>query len=281
MSKAAKRAAIAARKYRYDHPRLFPDILNDMIVTSRDLGPGDRVPGFELTTTDGARLASADLIGKGETLFLIFGSRTCPVTESAAPGLKRLHAIYGDRIRFVMVNVREAHPGQAIAQPQTFETKRGHALDLKRHLGLPFEVAVDDIDGALHRALGARPSSAYVVDPGGEIVFRAQWANVTEAIEAALADIVAGSMPRKGAVTGTFRAVARMIGFMGPVHDAAGEGARRDTWRVMPPLGVMMLLSGLFFFLPRRMRGLPTMVLTTGLMAGVVVAGVRYWPFVS
>lgn len=277
MSKAARRAAIAARKYRYDHPRFFPDILNDMIITGRDLGPGDRVPGFDLATTDGVRLTSADIVARDESLFLIFGSRTCPVTESAAPGLKRLHATYGDRIRFVMVNVREAHPGQKILQPQTIETKRLHALDLKSHLGLPFEVAVDDIDGVFHRALGARPNSAYVVDSYGEIVFRAQWANVTEAIEAALADIAGGSPPRRSEVTGTLRAVARMIGFMGPVHDAAGEGAKRDTWRVMPPLGLMMFLSGLFFFLPRRMRGLPTMVLTTGLTAGVVATGVLYW----
>lgn len=277
MTKAAKRAAIAARKYRYDHPRFYPDILNDMIVTGRDLGPGDTVPPFQLTTTDGTSLASADLTARGETLFLIFGSRTCPVTESAAPGLKRLHATYGDQIRFVMVSAREAHPGVKIPQPQTTELKQLHAAALKAHLDLPFEVAADDIDGSLHRALGSRPNSAFIIDPYGDIVFRAQWANITEGIEAAMADIVTGTAPRKGSVTGTLRAVARMIGYMAPVHFAAGEGAKRDTWRVMPPLGVMMLLSGLFFFLPRRERGAPTMALTMVLLFGAAAIGVRYW----
>lgn len=281
MTKAAKRAAIAARKYRYDHPRFYPDILNDMMVTGRDLGPGDTVPPFQLTTTDGTPLASADLTARGETLFLIFGSRTCPVTESAAPGLMRLHTIYGDRIRFVMVNVREAHPGVKIPQPQTMELKCLHAASLKAHLDLPFEVAADDIDGALHRALGARPNSAFIIDPYGDIVFRAQWANVTEAIEAAMADIVTGSAPRRGSVTDTMGAVARMIGYMAPVHFAAGEGAKRDTWRAMPPLGLMMFLSGFFFFLPRHERGVPTMALTMVLLFGAVAIGVRYWPFLS
>lgn len=281
MTKATKRAAIAARKYRYDHPRFYPDILNDMIVTGRDIGPGDRVPPFDLTMTDGARFAAVDPVAKGETLFLVFGSRTCPVTESAAPGLKRLHTIYGDRIRFVMVNVREAHPGVKIPQPQSPELKQLRAADLKAHLDLPFEVAADDIDGSLHRALGARPNSAFIIDPYGDIVFRAQWANVTEAIEAAMADIVTGSAPRRGSVTDTMRAVARMIGYMAPVHFAAGEGAKRDTWRVMPPLGLMMFLSGFFFFLPRRDRGVPTMALTMVLMFGAVAIGVRYWPLMS
>lgn len=276
MTRTAKRAAIAARKYRYDHPRFYPDILNDMIVTGRDLGPGDRVPAFELTTTESARFTSADLMAHGEALFLIFGSRTCPVTESAAPALRRLHTIYGDRVRFVMVNVREAHPGVKIPQPQTMDLKRLHAVSLKAHLDLPFEVVADDIDGSLHRALGARPNSAFIVDPYGDIVFRAQWANVTEAIETAMADIVAGRAPRRGSVTGTMRAVARMIGYMAPVHFAAGEGAKRDTWRVMPPLGLMMFLSGLFFFLPRHERGVPTMVLTMVLISGAVAVGLRY-----
>lgn len=281
MTNAAKRAAVAARKYRYNHPRFYPDILNDMIVTGRDLGPGDRAPPFQMTTTDGAPLTSADLTARSETLFLIFGSRTCPVTESAAPGLKRLHTIYGDQIRFVMVNVREAHPGVKIPQPQTMETKQLHAASLKAHLDLPFEVATDDIDGSFHRVLGARPNSAFIFDPYGDIVFRAQWANVTEAIESAMADIATGSAPRRGSVTNTLRAVARMIGHMAPVHFAAGEGAKRDTWRVMPPLGMMMALSGLFFFLPRQERGLPTMVLTVALIVAAIVATARYWLLAS
>jgi hypothetical protein len=40
---------------------------------------------------------------------MVFGSSTCPVTDDAAAGLRQLHRQFGDRVNFVMVNVREAH----------------------------------------------------------------------------------------------------------------------------------------------------------------------------
>lgn len=60
------------------------------------------------------------------------------------------------------------------------------------------------------------------------------------------------------------------MGFAGPVHDAAGKGARLDTWKLAAPLGVMMAFAELLSFLPHKTRGLPAMILTTGL--GVAVA---------
>ncbi len=44
---------------------------------------------------------------------------------------------------------------------------------LRDHHRIPFDVAIDDIDGTLHRAFGTRPSSAYLIDSSGTIVFRA------------------------------------------------------------------------------------------------------------
>ncbi len=110
---------------------------------------------------------------------MIFGSYTCPVTDGAAPGLKELHVRFGDRVRFVMVDVREAHPGKAAPQPNSLDEKIAHAEQLRDLHGLEFEVAVDDIDGTLHRALSPKPNSAYVLGKDGAILVRAQWANDT------------------------------------------------------------------------------------------------------
>jgi peroxiredoxin len=258
--------------YRFEHPRLYPDVLNDMYIPRSDLGPGDKVEAFELLTAAGGRVRSADLAADGAPVLLIFGSQTCPVTESAADGLRELHARFGDRVRFLMVQVREAHPGQTIGQPRTIEQKLRHARDLKDRHDLQFEVVADDIDGTLHRALGSRPNSAYVLNPSGTILFRAQWANETEAIAEALAAIVAGQTPPEPAVTRTFHSMTRTIGHMSAALDAAGKGARLDTWKIAPPLGVMMTLADLFFFLPRSKRGLPAMILTLALAAGVGAA---------
>lgn len=262
--------AAPAYAYDFDHPRLFPDIVNDMYVRKTDLGPGDGVGPFDLPTTSGGRFRSAELCADGRPVLLVFGSQTCPITESAADGLKRLHATYGDRVRFVMLAVREAHPGASIPQPHSAGEKAAHAAALAAHHALPFEVAIDELDGTVHRRLGSRPSSAYLIEPSGRILFRAQWSNETEAIGDALDAVVARRSPPRSTVTRTVPALAKAMGFAGPVHDAAGRGARLDTWRLAPPLGVMMWFSELLPFLPREKRGGPAMVLTMGL--GVAIA---------
>lgn len=256
--------------YRFDHPRLA-DIVNDMYVRGDEAGPGDTVAPFQLETTDGQALSSADLSADGRPTLLVFGSRTCPVTESAADGLRQLHASHGQRVRFVLVQVREAHPGEQIPQPHTATQKKRRALELKRHHRIPFDVAADDIDGALHRALGARPSSAYLLDSSMRIVFRAQWANQTEAIDQALAAVVAGTPPPSPIITRTLRAMTRTIGYMSAPLRAAGRGAVLDTWKVAPPMALMMTLADLFPFLAPHRRGLPVMFLMGAAMTGAVL----------
>jgi hypothetical protein len=262
----------ASLPYDFDHPRLR-DVAHDLRVGEDELGPGDAVGPFDLATTRGGRFRSADLPADGRPVLLAFGSRTCPITESAADGLKDLHGRFGRRVRFVMLAVREAHPGEAIPQPHTAEEKAHHARALEAHHALPFEVAIDDLEGTLHRRLGSRPSSAFLLDPAGTVLFRAQWSNETGALAEALEAVDAGRPPPRPSVSRTLPALAKAMGHASPVHDAAGRGARRDTWRLAPPLGVMMVISELLFFLPRARRGLPAMILTFGLGVALV-AGV-------
>jgi hypothetical protein len=183
-----QRASVASRNrsadYRIEHPSAL-DVLRDLRIPSTDPGPGDRIPTFDLDTVGGGRFASDEFDGHGRSMLLVFGSLTCPITESAGDGLVELHRIYGDSVRFVVVNVREAHPGEHTPQPATIEAKTAHASHLREHHRMDFEVAVDDVDGTVHRAFGTRPSSAYLIDPAGTIVFRAHWSNLTGELDAA------------------------------------------------------------------------------------------------
>ncbi|MBI5823402.1 MAG: redoxin domain-containing protein [Chloroflexi bacterium] len=269
---ATHQAKTTSYAYRYEHPRLYPYVLNDMIISKNGAGPGDKVEAFDLPTTDGGHIRSADLKAKGQPVLLVFGSLTCPITEGGAEGLKQLHALYGKQVRFVMIKVREAHPGGTVGQAQTFEEKRNQAIALKSHHDLPFEVAIDDIDGTFHRSLDSRPNSAYVIDPSGTILFHAQWANETQAIGEALKVIVVGKNPTEPFISRTMHSIAQALGYAKSVHDVAGKGALLDTWKVVPPLGMMMLLTDFFFFLPRNKRGLPAMLLTMGLMTTAMVS---------
>lgn len=261
--------------YRYDHPRMYPDILNDMFIRKDDLGPGDVVDLPRLTTVDDELINWPDRHGSDVPLLLVFGSLTCPVTESGAHGLVALHRKFGHQIRFVLVNVREAHPGSRVPQPKTIEQKVQNARELRSRHRIPFEVAVDDIDGTLHRLFGGRPNSVYVISASGKILFRAQWANETAAIERALGEIAAGKPVSNPSVTRTMPAMMKMVGHMRPVLSTAGKGATLDTWKVAPPLGMMMVLSGLFPFFPRKYRGAPAMLLFMALVAVGIGYGVR------
>lgn len=230
----------AAAAYRFT--RFRTALLIDDLTFPRDSpGPGDHAPAFDLPVLDGGRFRSTDL-GPLPVL-LVFGSRTCPVTESAGPILVRLHARFGDQTRFVLVNTREAHPGELFGQPSTFADKLLHAAQLREHHRVPFEVAVDDLDGSLHRAMSPKPNSAYLIDPDGIIRYRAHWANDERGLHAALSDITSGRVPARRRSRAIIGPLMRAVGHLPSVVAFAGRQVERDVWRAAPPLAVLSRLS--------------------------------------
>lgn len=236
-------------RYRFDHLTL-PMVMKDMRFVPTDPAPGDRVPTFDLPTIDGGRFRSSDLGGR--PVLMVFGSSTCPVTDNAAPGLHDLHRRFGDRVRFVMVNVREAHPGRNYPQPKTAAAKLARAAALREVYDVTFEVASDDIDGTLHRAMSPKPNSAYMLSPTGTILFRAQWANDTEALATALDEAIRGQAPRRSQSGGVVTPTMRMLMNIAPVLDRAGAGAWADMWLVAPPLAFVAFLSKVLNLRPTR-----------------------------
>jgi hypothetical protein len=100
-------------------------------------------------------------------------------------------------------------------------------------------VAVDDVDGTLHRALGPKPNSAYLIRPDGTILFRSHWASDTAGLATALEAVATGSPLPRPVSRGVIAATLRMIPDIAPVLDRAGRGAWADVWRVAPPLAAM------------------------------------------
>lgn len=226
--------ASAAEEYRFERLRTGL-VMQDLYYSKTDPAPGDTVPHFDLPTLDGARFRSRDLAERGPTL-MVFGSYSCPVTDSSAGGLRELHRRFGKRVRFVLVNVREAHPGARVPQPQNMEEKAAHAGLLRDLHSLPFEIAIDDIDGSLHRAMSPKPNSAYLLDSDGTIVFRAHWANATGALARALEDVAAGRRPRRKESHAPLRPLWPTVRYIADVLDRSGAGAWRDMWWAVPPM---------------------------------------------
>ncbi len=269
-------ATLADRQYRYDRftTRL---LLRDMRFRKGAAGPGDLVPTFKLVTTDGEELTDQDVFGNKPVL-LLFGSITCPMTASAMPFLTQLHSEYGDRVDFIMLNVREAHPGEFFRQPVTVAEKLDHARALKQLYGISWTVATDDIEGSLHRALDPKPNSAFLVDAAGVIVFRSLWASDQNAVREALESVAAGRTPDKTQSQALFLPVARAMGQVQEVMDRAGPQAVRDLWRAGLPMALAGRVATIFSPFSRDQRGVAA-VLTLAFGMLLVLGLIAAWLF--
>lgn len=242
--------------YRFNHftPRL---LLNDLKFSKSDLKPGERLPDFELQTIDGKTATRADYLGE-RPLLLFTGSITCPMTASAMPSLKQLHEEYGDRVTFLLLNVREAHPGEKYPQPATDDEKVEHAKDLASRYAMSWDVVVDSLDGELHRALGSKPNSAVLVDTSGEIVFRAHWSADKAGLRRALGSIAAGRAPTKQYSKAMMAPMTRALGHVHDVMSIAGPQAHKDLLRSAPPMALMGQVARLFKRFSRTSTFLPS-----------------------
>lgn len=255
----------------YRYPHFTRELLTEFMTFHDSPAPGDQMPDFDLPTTGGSRVSRTDFIGK-QPFLLTTASVTCPMTATADPILRDLHDEFGDRIAFVSLYVVEAHPGDQIPQPESFEQKLEHAKLLKTRDLLPWPVAVDDIEGSLHRQLDRLPNAAWLVGSDGRVLFRSLWTNARRDLHDAL-KAVAGGRPvphpeRKSHVEPMLRAA----GVSDNVLDLAGPVAKDDVRREALPIYVMGRLAAAFKPLPPLGRGTAA-ALTVAAAATLVVWG--------
>jgi hypothetical protein len=256
--------------YRYEHFHRGL-MLEDMRFLAGP-GPGEAVPDFELLTTTGQRLRKANLLG-GRPVLLTFGSVTCPMTAAAKHPLKRLHRELGDRVGFVTVYVREAHPGDRFPQAASLDQKRSYAEAYQRRDGIPWTVAVDDPRGSFHQQMDPKPNSFYVMAPDGTVAFRGLWSDdertLKEGIRIALGHGKAPAQKHN-------RMVGMMsgLGKMDEMLELSGPTARRDVARQMPPMYAMAKLASVFKPLPPFGRGVAATA-TMGLGMFLLARGIR------
>jgi hypothetical protein len=129
------------------------------------LAPGRKAPDFELPSTDGARMRLSDL--RGKPVLLHFVSYTCPVTRGGVYAMRELHRLYGGRVHFVEVLVRQAHPGELHGAYRSYDEKLDDARALRREERPPWPLLIDDLAGAVQRAYGGLAAAAYLIDRRG------------------------------------------------------------------------------------------------------------------
>ena len=180
---------------------------------------GARAPDFDLPSTDGERLRLSDL--RGKPVLLHFVSYTCPVTRGGVYTMRELRGLYGERMQFVEVVVRQAHPGELHGAYCSFEEKLDDARALEREERLAWPVLIDDLAGTVQRAYGGLAAAVYLIDGKGAIAFCGTWGQ-SPALRQAIDDLLAHDHGSTGACKGTDRRphlfAAIVAGQRGPIR---------------------------------------------------------------
>ncbi len=207
-----------------------------------------------LERLDGSRTTLEALMDGWPTL-IVFGSVSCPMTFGSTTVLRRLQEEFGKQVKFLMLNVREAHPGENFEQPQSQELKRSHARLLAAEANGPWETVVDSIDGALHRALAEKPNAAFLLAPNRRILFRSLWGGDERALQQALASVVAASPLKKSQSSSAYGPLAIGFGFFAPILARSGKRAKRELLLAAPPVALVAALASTLGSLPLERRG--------------------------
>ncbi|MBX2817155.1 MAG: hypothetical protein KTR24_14200 [Saprospiraceae bacterium] len=105
------------------------------------------------------------------------GSNTCPMFIT---GLNQMNALARghEDIHFLVVYVREAHPGERTREHGSFLEKLECARRLKERYPEDRIVLCDTLSGQFHKKYGSLPNMIYVIDVDGTVLFRGDWNNI-------------------------------------------------------------------------------------------------------
>ena len=167
----------------YNNPRFRVSDYNfEMFVGPR---AGDDLKDFtltELATGDAVKLT--DFAGKW--VVIETGSSTCSMYTKNIPDMKQIAGEFAD-VEFLLVYVREAHPGERLGPHQNMDDKIKAAKLVAPRYAEHRRVLVDNLDGDFHRAYGSMPNVIYIIRPDGKVHYRCNWATPA-AVRSALND---------------------------------------------------------------------------------------------
>lgn len=149
---------------------------------------GQPAPDFTATRVDGTQVKLSEF--RGKPVVLETGSSSCPMYVSHIESMNALAYRFPD-VTFLVLYVREAHPGQHIRAHRNAEQKTAAArIAVEEHREARI-ILVDDVGGTAHRLYGAMPNTVHVIDAKGTVAFRAMW-NDPAAVDAALRRVLTG-----------------------------------------------------------------------------------------
>lgn len=235
----------ARHQYRYDAFRTR-DMLADLRFGPAGVEPGQAIRPVTLPTAGGP---PATIGGRRDRpMVVVTGSLTCPMTDASTPSMRRLHEQYGDRLDFLLVSAREAHPGEQLPQPKAESEPLARAEDLARFHEVAFPVAVDTLDGDVHQQLDLKPNTLVVLDQTGTVVFRSLWAGDHRHVREALDAAAAGRRPRRRESRAILGPMSGALPRIMEVTQRGGSTAWADLRRSAPPMAMMAWVAARLAF---------------------------------
>lgn len=146
---------------------------------------GTVAPDFTATTLDKKPVKLSDF--RGKIVVLEAGSSTCPATIGTTNDMQKLVRKYPN-IMFLLLYVREAHPGERVPAHISFDEKLRCAQEFREEEQDNRIIIVDDLEGTAHKQYGLFPNFVYVINPRGYVAWRCPW-NVPRRLEEVLASI--------------------------------------------------------------------------------------------
>ena len=136
---------------------------------------GEKFIDFTAVTLEGKEVSLSSYLDK--PIVLETGSITCPMYANTKSAMNTLQKQYPN-VHFLLLYIREAHPGGKTASITNMKEKLEHAELTHHYYGEQREILVDNVDGTAHKLYGSMPNMTYVIAKDGVVKFRANWSNI-------------------------------------------------------------------------------------------------------
>lgn len=158
------------KKYNYDRFRTGDYNFSKM------KGPkvGEIMLEAEFFTIGGQKVFLSDYVGK--KVVIETGSMTCPMYVKNIERMNQLAREFSDVV-FLLIYVREAHPGEKLKGHKNLDDKIECAKKLAELESESRLILIDKLDGDFHRYAGGLPEMLYILDEDQKVIVRSSWAD--------------------------------------------------------------------------------------------------------
>lgn len=89
--------------------------------------------------------------------------------------MRELYGRYGDRVQFVDLVVRQAHPGERRGGYRSYEEKLSDARRYRLEESIAWPVVVDDLAASIQHVYGGLSAPVFLIDAEGRVAFNGMW----------------------------------------------------------------------------------------------------------